>query len=138
MDTQTPEANPKKLFVGNIPYSATDDTITEIFSPYGELVSVRVITDKRTGRSKGIAFVEFAEEADAKRAEEELNQSEMDGRQIFVQVARPQQPREDRGGFRGGDRRGGGYRGGGGGGRGGFNRGGDRNDRGGYGRSNRD
>lgn len=126
MDTQTPQVNPKKLFVGNIPYTATEDSLTEVFAQYGEIASVRVITDRRTGRSKGIAFVEYVEEADAKKAEEALNKTELDGRTIFVQVARPPQPREDRGFNRGGDR--GGYRGGG------FNRGGDR---GGYGRSDR-
>lgn len=134
MDNQDPQVNPKKLFVGNIPYSATEDSLTEVFSPYGELVSVRVITERGTGRSKGIAFVEYAEEADAKRAEEELNKTEIDGRTIFVQVARPQQPRENRG-FGGGNRGGGGgYRGGGQG--GGYGRGNDRG--GGYGRSSRD
>jgi RNA recognition motif-containing protein len=107
MYDQTPEANPKKLFVGSIPYSATEDQLRDLFSPHGELVEVKLITDRMTGRSKGIAFVTFAEESQAQAAIEAVNGTEMDGRTLIVNVARPPQPRSDRGGY-GGDRRGGG------------------------------
>ncbi|MBP9781769.1 RNA-binding protein [Candidatus Woesebacteria bacterium] len=130
------QANPKKLFIGNLPYSATESDITALLSPYGELVEVRLIVDKMSGRSRGIAFAEFATEDSANQAVEALKNYEMDGRAIIVNVARPQQPRENRGGDRGGYG-GGGSRGGYGGGqsRGGYG-GGRGGDRGGYGRSN--
>lgn len=129
------QANPKKLFIGNLPYSATESDITAFLSPYGELVEVRLIVDKMSGRSRGIAFAEFATEDSANQAVEALKNYEMDGRAIIVNVARPQQPRENRGGDRGGY--GGGSRGGYGGGqsRGGYG-GGRGGDRGGYGRNN--
>lgn len=125
------QVNPKKLFIGNLPYSATESDITALLSPYGELVEVRLIVDKMSGRSRGIAFAEFATEDSANQAVEALKNYEMDGRVIIVNVARPQQPREnrgDRGGYGGGRGGYGGNRGGYGGGRGG--------DRGGYGRNN--
>lgn len=116
MFDQTPQENPKKLFVGSVPYSATEDQLRDLFAPHGELVEVKLITDRMTGRSKGIAFVTFAEESQAKAAIEAVNGFEMDGRALIVNVARPPQPRTDRGGYnRGGysnDRRdsgGGGY-----------------------------
>lgn len=114
-DTNT-QANPKKLFVGNLPYSTTEQELVDLFSQYGELVSVAVITDRMTGRAKGIAFVEFASEEAAAQAIEATNNMDLNGRNIMVNVARPMQPREKRpfqsGGYgnsRGGfDRRGGG------------------------------
>ena len=113
--------NPKKLFVGNLPYSTTEDQLNELFSQYGQLTEVKLITDRMTGRSRGIAFVEFANEEEAAAAVEAVNGYEMDGRALMVNVARPQAPRENRS-FGGGGGRG--Y-GGGGGGRG-FGGGGDR------------
>lgn len=125
MTSDPQQANPRKLFVGNLPYTVTDQQLSDIFSQYGELVDVKVIIDRMTGRSKGIAFVEFSSEDAASQAIEATNGMELDGRAMVVNVARPFQPRErSQGGF-GGDRRGG--SGGGGGFRGG--RGGDRNDR---------
>lgn len=112
MDQGNAQVNPKKLFVGNLPYSTTEDQLKDVFSQYGELVSCTVITDRMTGRSKGIAFVEFATEEQAQAAVAGSEQLELDGRKVVVNVARPPRPREDRGfggGFRGG-RGGGGFR----------------------------
>lgn len=122
------QVNPKKLFIGNLPYSATEDDLRTLLSPYGELVEVRLIVDRMSGRSRGIAFAEFATEEAATQAIEGLKEYEMDGRKLFINVARPQQPREDRGGNRGG---GGGY-----GNRGGSRGGYGNRDRGGYDRRN--
>lgn len=118
MYNQDQTVNPKKLFVGNLPFSTTDAELTEAFSQYGEIVEVRVISDRFTGRSKGIAFVEYTTVEAANAAIEGMNNSTLGERQIFVSIARPPKPREDRGGNRGGynnDRRGGGGYGNGGG-----------------------
>ncbi len=115
MYNQDQTVNPKKLFVGNLPFSTTDAELTEAFAQFGEIVEVRVISDRFTGRSKGIAFVEYTTVEAANAAIEALNNSTLGDRQIFVSVARPPKPREDRGGF---SPRGGGDRGGS---RGGFN-----------------
>jgi RNA recognition motif-containing protein len=127
MDNHVPQANPKKLFVGNLPWATTEEELRSLFGEHGEVVDCKLITDRATGRSKGIAFVEFAEESQAEAAIEALSGYNMNGRDIVVNVARPQAPRENRGGF-GGDRSG--YRGGGDR-RGGYG-GGRGNDRGGY------
>lgn len=104
----------KKLYVGSIPFTATEEDLTNLFSTIGEVESVKIITDPGTGRSKGFGFIEMATEEDAKRAIDELNGKSFMERSIVVNEARPQQPREKRG-FGGGGR--GGF---GGGGRGGF------------------
>jgi len=121
--------NNKKLFVGNLPFSATEDQLRDMFGQYGEIVDVKLISDRMTGRSKGFAFVEFADEASAQAAIEGTNGKDMGGRAIVVNVARPPAPREDRG-----PRRdfGGGSRGGLGGGRCGYG-----GNRGGYGGGSR-
>lgn len=106
----------KKLYVGNLPYSVSEDSLKELFAAYAPIESTRIITDKFSGRSKGFGFVELSDDAKADQAIEELNEKEIDGRNIQVNVARPLEPRNnDRRGSGGG----GGYRGGGGGGRGG-------------------
>lgn len=104
----------KKLYVGSIPFTATEEDLTNLFTTIGEVESVKIITDPGTGRSKGFGFIEMATEEDAKRAIDELNGKSFMERSIVVNEARPQQPREKRG-FGGGGR--GGF---GGGGRGGF------------------
>jgi RNA recognition motif-containing protein len=107
----------KKLYVGNLPYSATEASLREMFAPLGEVTSVAIITDRDSGRSKGFGFVEMATEAAAQQAIAQLNGKNMDERAITVAEARPQ---ADRGGFGGGSRGGfGGSRGGFGGSRGG-------------------
>jgi RNA recognition motif-containing protein len=113
----------KKLYVGNLPYSATDNRLAEHFSQAGQVESAKVIMDRDSGRSKGFGFVEMATDQDATNAIEKLNGQVMDGRPLNVSEARPQAPRE--GGF------GGGRGGGGGGGFGGGGRNGDRGGRGG-------
>jgi len=124
----------KKLYVGSLPYSITEDQLRELFEPYGALDSVRIISDKYTGQSKGFGFVEMANEDDAQKAIEGVNGKETGGRTLVVNEARPEQPRERRpggGGGGGGGGFGGGGRGrGGGGGFGGG--GGGRGDRGGF------
>ena len=103
----------KKLYVGNLPFSVTEGTLTDWFSPFGNVDSARLITDRETGRSKGFGFVEFSSDEDAEKAINEMNGKEMDGRALTVNEARPQEPRSGGGG---GSRGGGGYGGGGSGG----------------------
>ncbi len=102
----------KKLFVGNISFKATEDALREAFSRFGEVESVKLITDAQTGQPKGFGFVEMATEEDAQRAVASLNGTPFMDRTLTVSEARPQQPREKRG-FGGGGY-GGGYGGGGG------------------------
>ncbi len=87
----------KKLYVGNLPYSATDSSLNELFSQHGAVVSTTIITDRDSGRSKGFGFVEFSEDQSAIKAMESLNGSMLDGRALTVNEAKPQAPREDRG-----------------------------------------
>lgn len=107
----------KKLYVGNLPFSAVDENLVEIFSQCGTVESAKVISDRDTGRSKGFGFVEMSSDAEAAAAISKFNGADFDGRAITVNEARPMEPRAPRsGGFGGGDR---GGRGGGGGDRGG-------------------
>jgi hypothetical protein len=133
----------KKLYIGNLPFSATEDQLHEYFSQIGVTPSgVNLIRDRFTGQSRGFAFVELSNDDDADRAVNSLNGQNFGGRNLVVNEARPQAERGGGGGGRGGG--GGGYgggrggHGGGGGGRGGHgggggrggDRGGDRGDRG--------
>ncbi|HEX7017895.1 MAG TPA: RNA-binding protein [Patescibacteria group bacterium] len=125
MQDDAAQTNPKKLFVGNLPWSVGEDQLRDLFAEFGDLVDVKLVIDRMSGRSRGIGFVEYATEEEAQAAIDAMNGKEVDGRALNVNVARPPRPREDRGGFRS---HGGGYN----------NRGGDRggyrggNDRGGY------
>lgn len=104
----------KKLYVGNLPYDATEDQLREIFGAAGEIDSVALITDRDSGRSKGFGFIEMSTDEGAQEAIKQFNGYAMGGRDLTVSEARP---REEGGGNRGGGR----YRnegGGGGGGRG--------------------
>lgn len=106
----------KRLFVGGIPWSLTDATLADLFGKIGKVASAKIIVDKFTQQSKGFGFVEYEKDEDAEKAIKELNDTEVEGRKIVVQEARPLEeraPRRDfggdrRGGFGGGDRRGGG------------------------------
>jgi RNA recognition motif-containing protein len=89
----------KKLYVGNLSYVTTDATLSELFGAVGEVLSVNLITDRMSGRSKGFAFVEMAEHDAALKAIDQLNGQEVDGRSIKVAEARPKR----------GDQRGSGY-----------------------------
>ena len=97
-----------KLYVGNLSYDTTEDTLRNAFSQHGAIDSVSLIVDRDTGRSKGFAFVEMANDDEAKAAIEALNGSEVDGRIIKVSEARPQERRGGGRGFGGGRGRGGG------------------------------
>jgi RNA recognition motif-containing protein len=93
-----------KLYVGNLPYSVTEERLQQHFAQHGSVVSARIITDKFTGRSKGFGFVEMSSDQEAERAVTALNGTEFEGRNIVVSEARPQQPRDSRPGGGGGGR----------------------------------
>ena len=107
----------KKIFVGNLDFGATEDSVRALFEPYGAVDSVSVITDRDTGRSRGFAFVEMADAGQADAAINALNGTNLGGRTLNINEARPKVDRGDRG-FGGGAGRPGGFGGGGGGGRG--------------------
>ena len=95
-----------KLYVGSLPYSITEAQLSEMFSPYGKVESARVISDRFTGQSKGFGFVEMSSDAEAQKAMEALNGTQMQGRTIVVNEARPQEKRASGGGGGGGGDRG--------------------------------
>jgi RNA recognition motif-containing protein len=111
----------RKLYVGNLPYSATEQSLREAFAACGTVDSVSVITDRDTGQSKGFAFVEMATDSEAQAATQAMNGKTLDGRQIKVNEAKPREARSGGGGGGGGGGGRGGYGGGGGGG-GGYGR----------------
>ena len=111
----------RRLYVGNLPYSASEDQLTELFSRAGKVDNVRVMRDMATGRARGFAFVEMSSDDEAQKAIDDLHEYQMEGRALVVNEARP----KPEGGFGGGGGGGGRGRGGfGGGGGGGGNRGG--------------
>jgi len=121
-----------KLYVGNLPYTATEEELSSLFSQAGTVTSVAIIKDRETGRSKGFAFIEMSNSDEAQKAISILNGRDMGGRDLRVSIARPREEGGGgggRGGFGGGrgggSGRGGGQRrsGGGGGGGGGYNSG---------------
>ena len=91
-----------KLYVGNLPYSITDDQLGELFAQFGTVNSAMVISDRNSGRSKGFGFVEFATKEEADKAIEGLHGKDYEGRNLVVNVARPKEPRRDN--FGGGQR----------------------------------
>jgi RNA recognition motif-containing protein len=113
-----------KLYVGNLSFSTTEETLQAEFGAHGQVEEVAVITDRDTGRPRGFAFVSMSNDNEGRAAIEALNGAEIDGRTITVNEARPKSNGGGGGGgggggYRGGGGGGGGYRGGGGGGRGG-------------------
>jgi RNA recognition motif-containing protein len=134
------------IYVGNLPYSATEEDVTGLFASYGPVERVKIITDRETGRSKGFAFVTLGDQSQLNAAIEALNGYDYQGRALRVNASEPKEAgsggfggeRRGGGGGYGGDRRGGGgggYKGGGGGGGykgGGGGYGGDRRGGGGY------
>jgi RNA recognition motif-containing protein len=95
-----------KIYVGGLPFSTTEGQLEEVFSAHGSVESARVITDKFSGRSRGFGFVEMSSGGEAQKAIDGLNGTQLEGRTLTVNEARPQ---EKRSGF-GGDRNGGGGR----------------------------
>ena len=91
-----------KLYVGGLPYAATESQLTTLFAAHGTVESARVITDKFTGQSRGFGFVEMATQEEGKAAITALNGTEMDGRPLTVNEAKPQEPRTGGGGGGGG------------------------------------
>lgn len=87
----------KKLYVGNLPFSATDTSLKQIFAESGTVESAKIITDRESGRSKGFGFVEMANDDEATEAISKFNGTDLDGRALTVSEARPQAPRENRG-----------------------------------------
>ena len=123
-----------KLYVGNLPFSMTENDLTDLFAQAGNVARVQMINDRVTGRPRGFGFVEMGTPEEAQSAISKFHGQEINGRALTVNEARPMEQREGGGGGGGG---GGGYRGGGGGGGdrrggggGGDRRGGDRGDRG--------
>lgn len=98
----------KKIYVGNLPWSATSASLETLFSAHGTVKSAEVISDRETGRSRGFGFVEMDSDEDCQRAIEALNGSEVDGRPITVNEAKERAPRSGGGGY--GGRPGGGRR----------------------------
>ena len=131
------------IYVGNLPYSATEDDVTGLFNEYGPVERVKIITDRDTGRSKGFAFVTLGDQAQLNAAIEALNGFDYQGRALRVNASEPKEKKPfsgGGGGYGGGERRGGGgyggeRRGGGGGYKGGGHKGGGH--RGGYGNDRR-
>ncbi|OFZ80374.1 MAG: RNA-binding protein [Bdellovibrionales bacterium RIFOXYD1_FULL_55_31] len=92
----------KKLYIGNLPFSATEQVLTDTFTQCGKVESVKIITDRDSGRSKGFGFVEMSSEAEAQDAIKKFNGADYEGRPMTVNEAKPMVPRETRGGFGGG------------------------------------
>ena len=87
-----------RIYVGNLNYRTTDQSLHELFAEYGEVSSASVITDRQTGRSRGFGFVEMPDDEQGKQAIEELNGKEFEGRTLTVNEARPRTPRPAGGG----------------------------------------
>ena len=83
----------RKLYVGNLPYSATEQTLRETFGRCGTIDSITMVTDRYTGQSKGFGFVEMSSNSEAQRAIQQLNGSTLEDRQIKVSEAKPKAPR---------------------------------------------
>lgn len=83
----------KKLFVGSLPWTTTDQELGDLFAQFGDVLSARVLKDRETGRSRGFGFVEMNNDADADKAIQALNGSDLNGRKIVVNEARPREER---------------------------------------------
>ena len=90
---------PKRIYVGNLPFSATDDEVRAMFAEFGNVNSVNLITDRDSGRPRGFGFVEMEDGGEADSAISALHQTQMDGRSLNVNEARPREPRQQRGGW---------------------------------------
>ena len=87
----------KKLYVGGLPYAVTDQELRDLFAAHGTVESANVVTDRYTSRSRGFGFVEMSTQEEAEKAIAELNNSQLDGRNLTVNIARPKtdRPRRD-------------------------------------------
>ena len=83
------------LYVGNLPYRIDEESLRQMFIPYGSVESSKVIKDRQTGRSKGFGFIEMAAQTEADAAIKALNETALDGRNIKVSLAKPKEPRRD-------------------------------------------
>jgi RNA recognition motif-containing protein len=104
------------IYVSNLSYGTTGESLKDLFAEYGETTSANIIMDRETGRSRGFGFVEMPNDAEGQKAIDALNETDLDGKTINVNIARPRTERSSGGGYSS-------NRGGGGGGRGGYNRG---------------
>lgn len=86
------------IYVGNLPFSITNEELSALFAPFGEVSTARVVTDQHSGRSKGFGFVEMVSAEDGNKAIEKLDNSEMNGRPIKVNEARPREDKPQRSG----------------------------------------
>lgn len=91
-----------KIYVGGLPYSTTEQQLSDLFAAHGTVASARIITDKFTGQSRGFGFVEMSSDGEAQAAITALNGTQFGGRTLTVNEARPQEPRSGGGGFGGG------------------------------------
>jgi len=93
------ESVSKNLYVGNLPWTTTEEDLKKLFSDYDDVEEVRVMTDRDTGRSRGFGFVNFASDEEADRAIKDLNGHTLDSREITVNEARPKRDRNSGGSF---------------------------------------
>ena len=98
--------NPTRLFVGNLSYQTGENDLQEYFAQAGTVTSVNLVLDKTTGKSRGFAFVEFADAEAAQRAVDQLHNKEFQGRQLTINIARPREERPPRWGNNRGEQRG--------------------------------
>ncbi len=94
-----------KVYVGGLPYSITEERLEEIFSAHGTVESAKIITDQMTGRSRGFGFVEMSSQSEAEEATKSLNGTDLEGRSLTVNEAKPKQERSGGGGGGGGGER---------------------------------
>lgn len=104
------------IYVGNLPYTATEGDVSDLFAAYGPVERVKIITDRDSGQSKGFAFVTLGDQSQLNAAIEGLNDKDYQGRALRVNASEPREARPSGGGGYGGGGGGGGYKGGGGGG----------------------
>ncbi len=94
----------KNIYVGNLPFATTQDELEALFAPFGEIQSARIVMDRETGRSRGFAFVQMTNDADADQAIEALNETDFNGKNLRINEARPREERPRSGGGFGGSR----------------------------------
>ena len=93
----------KSIYVGNLPFSATEDEVRDLFATFGEVSRVHLVNDRETGRPRGFGFVEMSDDGSAQKAIESLDQSELGGRTLRINEAQPREPRSGGGGGGGGN-----------------------------------